>query len=122
MTKERVEVLVKRYPFVIKAIKEGKEAAEFQISKWNFKIKITDEDKAICEIFEEICRREKDQDVLRMINGLRKGRTDTAIMQDVHWRKNAYYDRKSKLIDKIYECCICRGYVDYEEIMGREIA
>lgn len=38
----------------------------------------------------------------------------------VHWRKNTYYDRKSKLMDKIYECCICRGYVDYEEIMSRE--
>lgn len=77
---------------------------------------------AICEIFEDIRKREKDPDVLRMINGLWKGRTDTAIMQDVHWRKNAYYDRKSKLVDKIYECCICRGYVDYEEIMSREIA
>ena len=120
MTKERVEEIVKRYPFVIRAIREGKEAAEFQISKRNFKIKITQEDIVVCEIFEKIRRREKDQDVLRMINGLRKGRTDTAIMQDVH--KNAYYDRKSKLIDKIYECCICRGYVDYEEIMGREIA
>ena len=122
MTKERVEEIVKRYPFVIKAIREGKEAAEFQISKRNFQIKITEEDKAICEIFEEIRRRERDSDVLRMIKGLRKGRTDTAIMQDVHWRKNAYYDRKSKLIDKMYECCICRGYVDYEEIMNREIA
>ena len=122
MTKERVEVIVKRYPFVIKAIREGTEAAEFQIGKGNFKIKITDEDKAVCEIFEDIRRRERDPDVLRMINGLRKGRTDTAIMQDVHWRKNAYYDRKSKLIDKTYECCICRGYVDYEEIMNREIA
>ena len=122
MTKERVEEIVKRYPFVIKAIREGKEAAGFQISKRNFQIKITEEDKAICEIFEEIRRRERDSDVLRMIKGLRKGRTDTAIMQDVHWRKNAYYDRKSKLIDKIYECCICRGYVDYEEIMSREIA
>ena len=122
MTKERVEEIVKRYPFVIKAIREGKEAAEFQISKRNFQIGIVEEDIVVCEIFEEIRRREKDQDVLCMINGLRKGRTDTAIMQDVHWRKNEYYDRKSKLIDKIYECCICRGYVDYEEIMGREIA
>ena len=122
MTKERVEESVKRYPFVIKAIKEGKEAAEFKISKRNFQIGITEEDIVVCEIFEDIRKRERDQDVLCMINGLRKVRTDTAIMQDVHWRKNAYYDRKSKLIDKIYECCICRGYVDYEEIMNREIA
>ena len=45
MTKERVEEIVKRYPFVIKAIKEGKEAAEFQVSKRNFQIKKTEEDK-----------------------------------------------------------------------------
>ena len=83
MTKERVEEIVKRYPFVIRAIREGKEAAEFQISKRNFQIKITEEDKAVCEIFEDIRRRERDPDVLRMINGLRKGRTDTALMQDV---------------------------------------
>ena len=103
MTKERVEEIVKRYPFVIKAIKEGKKAAEFQISKRNFQIGIVEEDIVVCEIFEEIRRRERDPDVLRMINGLRKVRTDTAIMQDVHWRKNAYYDRKSKLIDKILQ-------------------
>lgn len=89
MTKERVEEIVKRYPFVIKAIREGKEAAEFQISKCKFRIGITEEDVAVYEIFEDIRRREKDPDVLRMINGLRKGRSDTAIMQDVHWRKNA---------------------------------
>ena len=122
MTKERVEELVKRYPFVIRAIREGKRTAEFHISKRKFQIILTQEDRVVCEIFEDIRKREKDPDVLCMINGLRKGRTDTAIMQEVHWRKNAYYDRKSRLIDKIYECCICRGYVDYEEIISREIA
>ena len=122
MTKERVEELVKRYPFVIKAIREGKRAAEFRIGKRKFQIEITQEDVAVCEIFEDIRKRERDPDMLCMINGLRKGRTDTAILQDVLWGKNAYYDRKSKLIDKIYECCIYQGYVEYEEIIGREIA
>ena len=101
MTKEREEVLVKRYPFVIRAIREGKRTAEFRISKRKFQIEITEEDVTTCEIFEDIRKRERDSNMLCMINELWKGRTDTAIMQDVHWRKNAYYDRKSKLIDKI---------------------
>ena len=57
-----------------------------------------------------------------MIDGIKKGRSDVAIMQDVHWQKNAYYERKGRLIDKIFECCIYRRLVEYEEIMGRNIA
>ena len=39
---------------------------------------------------------------------------DEIVLGDKSDTRHAYYDRKSKLIDKIYECCICRGYVDYE--------
>ena len=53
-----------------------------------------------------------------MIDGIKKGRSDVAIMQNVYWQKNAYYERKDRLIDKIFECCISKGFVRYEEIMN----
>ena len=73
-------------------------------------------------ILDEICENETDKDVLCMIDGIKKGRSDVAIMQDVHWQKNAYYERKERLISKIFECCISKGFVQYEEIMKRSIA
>lgn len=57
-----------------------------------------------------------------MIDGIKKGWSDVAIMQDVYWQKNAYYERKDRLIDKIFERCISKGFVRYEEIMNRGIA
>ena len=122
MTKADVEEIVKRYPFVTEAVKAGRRTAEFYIGNRKQVYEITAGVKGVYAIPEEIEAHERDKDVLCMIAGIKRGRSDVAIMQDVHWRKNAYYDRKSKLIDKIYECCICRGYVDYEEIMSREIA
>ena len=71
---------------------------------------------------EEIEASETDEDVLCMIDGIKKGRSNVAIMQDVYWQKNAYYERKDRLIDKIFECCISKGFVRYEEIMNRGIA
>ena len=51
----------------------------------------------------------------------KKGRCDVAIIHDVHWEKNAYYDKKRKFIEKVYKCCIKLQLVDYEEIINEEI-
>ena len=117
MTKEDIEEVVKRYPFVIKAIKNGEACAVFYVGNRKKSIEITDEVKEVYEILDEIYERETDFDVLRMIDGIRGGRSDVAILQDVHWQKNAYYERKSRFWGKIFECCIYRRLVTYEEIM-----
>lgn len=122
MTKRAVEEIIKRYPFVIEAVKKDRKAAEFYIGNRKQSIKITEGVKVVCAVFDEIEERENDKDILCMIDGFKRGRSDLSIMQDVHWQKNAYYERKSRLIDKIFECCIYRGLVEYEEIIGRNIA
>ena len=122
MTKADVEEIVKRYPFVIEAVKEGENTAVFYIGNRKQVYEITEGVKAVYAILEEIEENETDKDVLCMIDGIKKGRSDVAIMQDVHWQKNAYYERKDRLTDKIFECCIYRRLVEYEEIMGRYIA
>ena len=122
MTKADVEEIVKRYPFVIEAIKTGREKAIFYTGNRKRCIEISEDVKAVCAIFDDIQSRETDKDVLCMMDGIKRGRRDLSIMQDVHWQKNAYYERKSRLVDKIFECCILQGFVQYEEIMGRNIA
>ncbi len=56
-----------------------------------------------------------------LIKGLKKGRRDAAIMSDVYWLRNAYYERKRRPPEKIFECCIRKGLVTYGEIMELRI-
>lgn len=90
MTKADVEEIVKRYPFVIEAIKTGREKAIFYIGNRKRCIEISEDVKAVCAIFDDIQSRETDKDVLCMMDGIKRGRRDLSIMQDVHWQKNAY--------------------------------
>jgi len=121
MTKRGVQKIVKRYPYVARAVAEGKDSAIFYVGKRRQKIEITQETKEVCKIIEEISKRETNEDVLCMIDGIKKGRCDVAIIHDVHWEKNAYYDKKRKFIEKVYKCCIKLQLVDYEEIINEEI-
>lgn len=76
---------------------------------------------AVCAIFEEVTAREADRGMRLLIEGLKKGRRDAAIMSDVYWQRNAYYERKRRLLEKIFACCIRKGLVTYEEIMELRI-
>ena len=99
MTRADVEEIVKRYPFVIEAVKEGKKTAVFYIGNRKQVFEITEGVKTVYAILEEIEENETDKDVLCMIDGIKKGRSDVAIIDDVNWQKNAYYERKDRLID-----------------------
>lgn len=121
MTKEEVQVIMKRYPYVERAVAEGEDSVVFYVGKRRQYIEINHETKEVCRIVEDIYVREKDRDVLCMIDGIKKGRCDIAIIQDVNWEKNAYYDKKKKFIEKIYKCCIGLQLVDYDEILNEAI-
>ena len=99
MTRADVEEIVKRYPFVIEAVKEGKKTAVFYIGNRKQVFEITEGVKTVYAILEEIEENETDKDVLCMIDGIKKGRSDVAIIDDVNWQRNAYCERKDRLID-----------------------
>ena len=121
MTKDMVEEIVKRYPYIIRAVKEGRDAAVFSIGNRKKRIAVGEETKAVCSIIEEIREREKNRYILKMIEGLKRGESDVAIIQKVAWERNAYYERKKRFIEKIYKCCIGRHMVAYEDILAEEI-
>ena len=85
MTRADVEEIVKRYPFVIEAVKEGKKTAVFYIGNRKQVFEITEGVKTVYAILEEIEENETDKDVLCMIDGIKKGRSDVAIIDDVNW-------------------------------------
>lgn len=48
----------------------------------------------------------------------RKGIT---IIVDSPFEKGKFYLTKERFINKIYECCIYKGYVSYDDIMNEDI-
>lgn len=121
MTKACVEIILKRYAYIVRGVMEERKFVAFYVGKRRQMIEITEEARVVCRIIEDIAVREVDVDVRCMIDGIKKGRSDIAILHDVNWEKNAYYDRKKKFIDKVYNCCICLRLVSYEEIINQLI-
>ena len=122
MTKREVEKILKRYPFVTRAIKIGKPQAVFYIGNRKKVIDITDETKTVCELIEIVYNEEKDANIKFMIKELRLGANDTYIMERIHCSKNAYYSRKAAFIGKVFNLCISRNIVTFEEILTERIA
>ncbi len=122
MTKEEVSYVVKRYSFLYKPIKNGLKAAIFYIGNRKQSIEITDDVKIICEIVEILYEKEKDDVVKQMIKGLISGESDIWIMRNMPYSRNTYYTRKGLFFEKVYNCCISRGLVSFEEILVEEIA
>ena len=121
MTRGYIEEVVKRYRQIKKAMRERKETAVFYVGGRKYEIAITCEVKAIFEIIEEIQAYENTEYMISMIKRWKQGSSDKSIMNDKPISRNAYYDRKEKFINKIFDCCIYRGYVKYEEIMEEKI-
>lgn len=122
MTKEEIELTVKRYPFIIRAVKKDLKQAVFYVGNRKQKIEITENIKIICYIAELVEAEEPDEWIKFMIKGILAGESDVWIMQRTPFSKNAYYARKTALIEKVYECCICYNLVSLKEILKEKIA
>jgi len=122
MTKEEVENVIKRYSYIAPCIKKADDRVVFYTGKRRHVVEINDEIKIICEIIEIVYAREKEDWVRIMIKGILRGDSDVKIMNGVPGSRNFYYAKKTAFFEKIYECCIVRGLVTYEEILGEEIA
>lgn len=120
MTKDGVEDIVKRYSYIGQAMKDGKETAVFYIGLRKQVVDITEETIAVCKIIEEIYSHANEW-VRNMIDGLKKGKSDMTLICMLPWERNAYYARKRKFIEKIYNCCIFQDMVDYDDILNEEI-
>ena len=122
MTKKQVEEIAKRYPYIACAVKKNQGVAEFVSGGRKRKIPITEEVKAVCDIIDDIYLNTENIWIRKMIEGFKAGRSDISLIHDMPWERNAFYERKRKLIDKIYNCCVSLQLVDYYEILNEEIA
>ena len=122
MTKEDVENVVKRYPQITDAIKQDLRCAVFYVGNRKNVVEITDNIKAVCEIITTVYEKQKNDFIRQMIEDILMGISDVRIIQDMPFERNTYYNKKQAFLEKIYNCCIARDLVSYEDVLNEEIA
>lgn len=96
---------------------DGKMEMSTYISGEKEFIVIDDDVIAVLEIMDEIIEYEETEWLKKIFIGLRKGYNDIAVMVDSPLGRTKYYEEKRKFIDKIYQCCIYKRLVAYEDIL-----
>lgn len=122
MTRREVETIIKRYFRIEKAIKNGVKTAIFYIGHRRQLIEIDEKVKCVMSIIEDIYRIEQREWFRKIIKGITHGYTDIRLIQEAPIEKNGYYKRKQKFFDKVYQCCIAKQLVSYEDIINEAIA
>lgn len=122
MKKDEVGNVIKRYNYIIDAVKNDLPRAVFYTGNRKQVVMITPEMKSVCEIIEIVYENETDEWIKAMIKEILSGKSDSEIMMDLYCSKNFYYSRKKTFLQKVYDLCIYRNLVTYEEILKEKIA
>lgn len=121
MTKERLNYIFKRLPYIYKMLRQNKLECCFYISNRKEKIIIDDIVLVVLDIIEEIIDKEKTPWVKKIITEIKRGESDIKIIQNNPIERTKFYAVKKSLKEKIYQCCICKKIVKYSSILTSKI-
>ena len=121
MTKAELDYILQRYRIIKKAMKEKKHSISFYIGKRKEVIVIDDKIKAVFSIINDLMHHEKPMVVSIMRYWFKLGYGDIRILSMVPLSRSSYYRIKRTIENKIYQCCIFRGLVSYDELMNERI-
>ncbi len=122
MNKDDIIEIIKKFPYIERGIINGESNLVFYIGNRKQTYNITKPVIAVYDIINEIHARTKNVWMHFMISAIKAGKSDIYTIHHVPWERNAYYSRKQKFIEKVYNCCISQNLVNYEEILEEEIA
>ena len=74
----------------------------------------------VLEIMGEIIEHEEMEWRKKLFREIKKGNKDVSIMMDTPMGRTKYYEAKKGFVDKIYQCCIFKGLVEYNDILQGE--
>ena len=100
---------------------EGKTADDYWISKKKEHFVIDAEVLAVFEIIEDIIESEQTPWLKDFIKDIRRGRKGLAIQVDSPVEHTKFNLTKERFISKVYECCIFKRLVPYEDILKSDI-
>lgn len=123
MNKDKIRKTIDRLPAILKAIKDSRENTNSNRSDRSAKAPplIDEETLAIIGILDDIIEHEPTDWIRKLLESFKRKKTDISRMEEVPVSRAKYYLIKSGLVDKIYECCISKGYVTYSDIMNEKI-
>lgn len=123
MNKDKIRKTIDRLPAILKAIKDSRENINSNRSDRSAKAPplVDEETLAIIGILDDIIEHEPTDWIRKLLESFKRKKTDISRMEEVPVSRAKYYLIKSGLVDKIYECCISKGYVTYSDIMNEKI-
>ena len=121
MTKEKLKWIIKRLHYILEMLHDGKTEISIYISRKKEQIIIDNDVLAVIEIMDEIIDYEKTARRKNFYRGIRKGNRDISIIHNSPMERTKYYDAKREFVDKIYQCCIYKRLVDYEDILNTTV-
>lgn len=123
MNKDKIRKTIDRLPAILKAIKGSRENTNSNRSDRSAKAPplVDEETLAIIGILDDIIEHEPTDWIRKLLESFKRKKTDISRMEEVPVSRAKYYLIKSGLVDKIYECCISKGYVTYSDIMNEKI-
>lgn len=121
MTKEKVKYIIKRLAYFSRMMEEGKTEEDCRIGKRKEHLVLDEEVRAVIKIIDDIIDSEETIWLKEMFKEVRFGRKDISIQYDSPVERTKYYLTKERFINKVYECCIFKGFVTYEDILKNNI-
>ncbi len=121
LTKEKLKWIIKRLSYIFQMKRKGITELSVYISKKKEKIIIDKDVVAVMEIIDEIVDNEQIEWVKQVFKNIKMGRHDVFIIMECPVERTKYYEMKKEFIDKIYQCCIFKGLVEYEDILNASI-
>lgn len=121
MTKEKIKYIIKRMRYYIKMMSEGKTADDYWISKKKEHLVIDDEVLEVFDVIEEIIESEEEPWLQALLKDIRRGRKGLAIEVESPVQHTKFNLTKERFISKVYECCIYKHFVTYEDILKSKI-
>ena len=121
MTKAELIYILQRYRFIAKEIKSGNKQIIVYVGNRKEVINIDEQVKIVFSVIDDIMSNETPLVVKIMTYWLKYGYPDENIILKTPLSRSAYYRIKRTIENKIFQCCILRGLVTYEELLNDKI-
>ncbi len=117
MTKEKIEWIIRRYPYILQSINDGKSVQPIYVGNRRYVILVSSEVRAVVGMIEDYRNSLACGWYHDMIDGILSGKSDVALILQMPFERSYYYVIKRKFVDVIYQLCIAKQMVSYEEIL-----
>lgn len=122
MNKKEIYHLLKRYRYIVDAIRKNKNNVEICISGRRENIQIDANVLTFVGIVEIVYDKENNGLIKNFMKiNVMQGKSNKSTFSKEPLDKSTYYRYKNKFVDIIYHCCISKGLVTLEDILQEEI-